>query len=432
MQFDARAAKLLQPGAHLTIDGCPGLRLEASAQRRAWTYRYKSPIDQRMRQVQLGLWPAMSFPVAAAEWERLRGVRDAGGDPARDRRDKRQADQAVKRAQLERQRGQGYTVRKLVDDYLVGHVDRHRKDKGAAEVRRMFDTMLEQIETEPAAELTRSQAFDLLQRWQTAPVQAAKLRAELGAAWEYALDAGRLPDTAPNWWRQIMRGRLRSRGKTIAGESMGTAKRVLSVAEAGQLVRWLPNFSRAVADVLTLYLWTLARGAEIVAMEREEISEEPDGLWWTIPKRKTKNARHAGATDLRVPLVGRAEEVVRRRMQLVASGWIFPSAGASGHLEQKAVQTAVHWHQPYCKVRKDQARPRLPVTHWAPHDLRRTGRTMLPSLDCPVDIAEAVLGHMPTGVKGVYDRHRYDRPRRVWLTRLSEHLEQLAKRPVRA
>ena len=116
MQFDARAAKLLQPGAHLTIDGCPGLRLEASAQRRAWTYRYKSPIDQRMRQVQLGLWPTMSFPTAAAEWERLRGVRDAGGDPARDRRDKRQADQAVKRAELERRRGQGYTVRKLVDE----------------------------------------------------------------------------------------------------------------------------------------------------------------------------------------------------------------------------------------------------------------------------------------------------------------------------
>jgi len=427
MQFDARAAKLLKPGEHLTIDGCPGLRLEASVTRRAWTYRYKSPIDSRMRQVRLGLWPGLSFHGAAAEWERLRGVRDGGADPALAKREKRHADQKLKRSDLERRRGQAYTVRKLADDYLAGHVDRHRKAKGATEVRRMFDTMLGDLAGTAAAEVSRSQAFDLLEAWQSSPVQAAKLRAELGAAWDYALDAGRLPDTAPNWWRQIMRGRLRSRGKSIEGEQLGTAKRMLSAAETGALIRWLPNFSRNVADVLTLYLWTLCRGAEIVAMEREEVSEDAGVLWWTVPKAKTKNARHDGATDLRVALVGRAEEVVRRRMQTVAKGWIFPSAGRAGHVEQKAVQTAVHWHQPYCKVRNDQVRPRLAVTHWAPHDLRRTGRTMLTGLKCPEDVAEAMLGHMQPGVKGVYNLHRYDDERLVWLARLSDHLEALAR-----
>ena len=33
MHFDARAAKALQPGAHLTIDGCPGLCFEATQAR---------------------------------------------------------------------------------------------------------------------------------------------------------------------------------------------------------------------------------------------------------------------------------------------------------------------------------------------------------------------------------------------------------------
>lgn len=33
MRFDARAAKQLSPRSHLTIEGCPGLRLEASAKR---------------------------------------------------------------------------------------------------------------------------------------------------------------------------------------------------------------------------------------------------------------------------------------------------------------------------------------------------------------------------------------------------------------
>ncbi len=254
------------------------------------------------------------------------------------------------------------------------------------------------------------------------------MRAELGAAWDYALDAGRLPESAPNWWRQIMRGRLRSRGKRINGEQLGPTKRVLSEAEAGKLVRWLPNFPRTVTDVLTLYLWTLARGAEIVAMEAAEISHEQDGWWWTVPKAKTKNARHEGAMDLRVPLMGRALEVVQRRLQL-HQGHLFPSAGANGHVEQKAVQTAVHWHQPYSNTRPERPRPRLEVTRWSPHDLRRTGRTMLAALDCPDSVGEALLGHVQAGVRGIYNRHGHDKQRRIWLSRLSTHLERLARSP---
>src|SRR5205814_9698837 len=142
-------------------------------------------------------------------------------------------------------------VRLLCDDYLAGHVDRARKPKGAIEVRRMFDTMLGALDSEPASTLTRRQCFDLLESLQRIPVQAAKLRAELGAAWDYALDAGRIPESAVNWWRLIMRGRLRSKGKKIAGEQVGTSKRFLREPEVRDLVMWLPNFSRLVNDVLT-------------------------------------------------------------------------------------------------------------------------------------------------------------------------------------
>lgn len=425
MHFDARAAKALQPGAHLTIDGSPGLRLEATLHRRAWTFRYRSPVDGRMRQLQLGLWPSMSYPAAVVEWERVKAERDAGADPALAKRQARHSDRtaaaAVKAAAAER----GYTVRNVADDYQAGHVDRHRKEKGAGEVRRMFNTMLDPVADLTASTLTRRQCFDLLEGLQHIPVQAGKLRAELGAAWDYALDAGRLPENTPNWWRLIMRGRLRSQGKKIQGKAIGTAKRSLTERELRDLITWLPNFSRLVDDVLTLYLWTLARGAEIVAMHHGEISKEKDGWWWTVPKAKTKNARHANATDFRVPLVGRALVVVKRRMA-EHKGQLFPSTGRLGYVEQKTIQTAAHYHQPYSKTHPDQVRPRLTVTHWAPHDLRRSMRTMLSSLECPDDVAEAMLGHMQEGVKGVYNLHSYDKQRRVWITRLSEHLEGLA------
>lgn len=422
--FDARAAKQLQPGAHLTIDGCPGLRLEATVRTRAWTYRYKSPVDGRMRQVKIGDWPAMSCPAAMGAWELLRQAREAGEDPAATRRAERETAKvasAGKRADV-------LTVGKVADIYLAGHVDRNRKPKGAAEVRRMFAQMLGADADQSAATYSRAQAFALLDRWAHAPVQAAKLRAELGAAWDYALDAGQLPETVPNWWRLIMRGRLKSRGKTIDGESQGTVKRVLKDAEIGRLIAWLPNFTQLLDDALTLYLWTGCRGAEIMAIEAEEVTEEPDGWWWTIPKRKTKNARHKGAGDLRVPLVGRALSVVKRRIELYRAGYLFPaSRGAAGHTAQKVIQETVYFHQPYCKIRPESQRPRLSVTHWSPHDLRRTVRTALAAMGCPDSVAEAVLGHMQAGVKGVYNLHSYDRERREWLTRLDQRWEALSQ-----
>lgn len=421
MQFDARAAKLLQAGEHMTIDGYPGLRLRASESRRSWTYRYKSPVDDKMRQVLIGHWPAMTLAAAVVAWEALRSQRDAGLDPAQDKRQARADTQAEAVAT-------GYTVRDLCNDYLAGHVDLHRKPRGAKEMRRLMSAHLNSISDKPAGKVTRADAFDLLESLAHIPVSAQTLRGELGAAWDYALDAGRIPQETPNWWRLVMRGRLRSKGRIRGGVRIGTAKRVLSEAELGELLRWLPNFSTLISDALTLYLWTGARGAEIIAMETQEITQEPDGWWWTVPKAKTKNARHEVATDLRVPLLGRALSIVRRR-QALSNGWLFAAKSATGHSHQMTVGTQVHNHMPYSTVHPHRETPHLPVIHWSPHDLRRTARTLLASMGCPDAVGEAILGHVPPGIQGVYNLYGYDTERRHWLTLLDAKLEALAKQP---
>ena len=419
MAFDARAAKLLAVGEHLTVDGCPGLRLVASAAWRSWVYRYKSPVDGKMRQVQIGRWPSMSVASATLAWEDLRNRRDGGQDPAQA---KRQARAAV----VAQARADAYTVRALCNDYLAGHVDAHRSPKSAKEMHRLMATHLDAIAHRPAASITRTDAFALLESLAHIPVSAQTLRGELGAAWDYALDAGRLPDETPNWWRLVMRGRLRSKGRSRAGQKIGTAKRVLSDAEVGELLRWLPNFSTLVADAITLYLWTGTRGNEILTMEAKEISQESDGWWWTVPKAKTKNARHEEATDLRVPLIGRALAVVQRRCKL-SSGYLFPAKSKAGHSHQQVIGSQVYNHMPYSNVHPNRETPSLPVTHWSPHDLRRTARTMLAAMGCPAEVAEAVLGHMQPGIAGTYNRHGYDKERRHWLTLLDARLEHLSR-----
>ena len=429
MVFDARRAKAQSAGEHIIDDEAPGLRLVATSTTKTWTYRFKSPVDGRMRQVAIGQWPEVSYPMALARWGELRQQREDGVDPALLKKQ-----QGLEKKQEVALAKQGkYLVSKLIDEYLEGHVRRHRKSKGYLETRRLMSPpYTEAIWSMEPHQVKRRDAFALLEALASrAPVLANSLRTELGAAWDYALDAGRIPEETPNWWRQILRGKLRSRGKIVGGKHQGRELRHLSGAEVAKLLAFLPNFTALIEDLLTLYLWTGARGAEIVQMEAHEIASEGDGWWWTVPREKLKMARNDLMVDQRVPLVGRALAVVQRRMALHPTGYLFqvaPRKGATGHVQQKVVGVAI-W-----SVRPSTVTDRLPagrtnvldIPSWAPHDLRRTVKTTLASLGCPESVSEAVLGHIQPGIAGVYNRHSYDKERREWLTRLAAHWEQLA------
>ncbi|WP_186215867.1 tyrosine-type recombinase/integrase [Burkholderia gladioli] len=415
MKFDARIAKQLKPGSHLTFASFPGLRLEVTTSRRSWIYRYKSPIDKCMRQKKLGQWPEMSYASAISAWEEIRGQREAGIDPVLAKKRPKDA-------------GKGYTVKQLCEDFLSGYIDVHRQADGARLVRQRMLKKIKPIEKLQAAEITRMQAFDLLNSERHAPRNAAVLRSELGAAWDYALDAARIPPETPNWWRLIMARQLRSKGRIVAGTRV-TEKRILTDKELSILIPWLKNFSPTIADVLTMYLWTALRGGEIVAIQGKYIAQEDDGTWLIIPKVTTKNKNRSSAHDHRVPLVGRALEIIARRKEEYGDGYLFPT-DIHKHIPQKSVQAIVWNHQPYALDEGQTLRPVLPVSHWSAHDLRRTSRTILASLGCPHEVGEVILGHVIPGVAGVYNKYRYDKERREWLTKLSDYLEGLAPKIV--
>src|SRR5690606_3867619 len=119
---------------------------------------------------------------------------------------------------------------------------------------------------------------------------------------------------------------------------------------------------------------------------------------------------------------GQALAVVQRRLKAVgASGWLFEDARGEQYA-QHYFSTYIYSLQPHSeKVRRRASEGLvLPVANWTPHDLRRTGRTLLASLGCPQEVAEAILGHLPKGVVGVYNAYTYDAERVAWLKRLSD------------
>jgi integrase len=430
-KFDAKRAKQMQPGEHIAFDDFPGLRLEATQTRRTWTYRYKSPVDGNMRQIKLGSWPAMPLPAAVAEWETRRAAREAGEDPALAKRKIRNG--VLQSGNTAAPLG-GYLVKHLVSDYLAGHVEHSASERVQTNTRYALGEPIQSILNVTPESITRQIAFALMEGMRDRPTYANRIKMELAAAWDYGLDAGRIKENTPNWWRQIMRGKLRSKGKTRNGERI-TDKRVLTDKEIAALVPWLPILETNVCDVAQLYLWTGQRGNEIVAMRGDELTEEKDGLWWTIPKAKTKNARVERATAHRVALVGRAETIIRRRWALYGAGYLFPyveaetgrkASKARKHVAQAAIGQIIARCQPYWKrPNRLVTDPPLPVTGWTPHDLRRTARTMLGSMGCANEVAEEIIGHIKPGIVGVYNLYEYDAEKREWLTKLAERLESI-------
>lgn len=422
MFFDIRAAKLLAPGQHVNVEGCPGLKLEASASRKSWTYRYKSPLTGQMKQAKIGQWPDMPPQQAVAAWDAMRQQRADGIDLKAAKRERLEAARAAALAKV-------YTVRTLVKEYIDGHVETSRKEEGAQAARRRLERLLDEepnfADSEPVA-VTRAVCYDILDARKATPTATQKLRSELGSAWDRALDAGRLPEGTPNHWSKVMQGKLKSKGKIIGGQHVGRQRRTLHEQEIATLFGWLPVAHQTAQDAATMYLWTGARGVEIFGMRPQHITEERDGWWWTVPKAATKNARFEDAVDLRVPLVGRALAVVKRRLKAVGKdGWMFPASDGGPYLQHDFSTFVYDVTTP---ERKKYLGAKCPVRGWSPHNLRRTARTLLASLGCPEDVGEAVVGHMPKEIVATYNAYSYDRERREWLTKLSRHLDSLMPR----
>ena len=92
-----------------------------------------------------------------------------------------------------------------------------------AEANRLLATEIEPIAKTLVVDVTRKAAFGLVDAKRDKPVVASSLRRILGAVWDRALDADRIPFDTPNWWRLILRGKLKSKGKKIGGEHAATS-----------------------------------------------------------------------------------------------------------------------------------------------------------------------------------------------------------------
>lgn len=150
---------------------------------------------------------------------------------------------------------------------------------------------------------------------------------------------------------------------------------------------------------------------------------------WRIPEENSKNGKPH--------LINLSAYALRyfERLQTFSGGheWLYPARNGIGHLDPKAVTKQTTDRQ---RDNGGQLAGRskkadsliLPRGKWTPHDLRRTGATLMAELGAMGAIVERCLNHVEANkVKRIYNRHS-PRPQMIeaW-DLLGEELERLAE-----
>jgi integrase len=131
---------------------------------------------------------------------------------------------------------------------------------------------------------------------------------------------------------------------------------------------------------------------------------------WTIPA-----CRYKTGLDHVVPLSPEVRDILTARHSESASGFVLGSRDDP--------------RKPFNGAASAMRRLRKSVTCNPPfvlHDLRRTVRTGLARIGVDEETAELVLGHVPQGMRKVYDLHERLGERRAALTRWAEYVRAAA------
>ncbi len=159
-------------------------------------------------------------------------------------------------------------------------------------------------------------------------------------------------------------------------------ERILSDDEIRTL--W-PHLTGSFGALVKLLLLSGQRREKVVAMRWADISI--DGVWSIASEAREKG----NARELALPPL--ALDVIRAQPRIAGNDFILAGRG-DGPINGFSKS----------KVALDQ---RSGIGGWVLHDLRRTARSLMSRAGVRPDVAERVLGHVITGVEGVYDRHHY-------------------------
>jgi integrase len=172
-------------------------------------------------------------------------------------------------------------------------------------------------------------------------------------------------------------------------------------------------------------LATCSRVSEISRARWEHV--DFDAGTWRIPAENAKNGKE------HVVFLSEFARTYFEALRDLAAGspWVLPASRKDGHVCPKALAKQVADRQrgsknPIKKRSKETNTLALPRGKWTPHDLRRSGATIMGMLGVRPDVIERSLNHAEANpMKRVYQHQKLEAEQREAWRLLGERLELL-------
>ncbi len=184
--------------------------------------------------------------------------------------------------------------------------------------------------------------------------------------------------------------------------------RTLTDIEIRALARQMPDAHLLISTECAVWvaLSTMCRIGELSKAKLSDIDFELK--IWTIPKENSKNGKPHTVylSDFALEQFKVLTSVARNDI------WLFPNRGGSSHVCEKSITKQLGSRQTEnilsCHSKDNKA---LVLTggKWTPHDLRRTGATIMGDLGIAPDVTEKCLNHTEENkVKRIYQRQKLE------------------------
>jgi len=366
------------------------------------------------RKLGLGSLEAVPLATARSEAAKARESIKQQIDPQVQRK-QRQAEQEAQRKILEAAQAR-QTVQDLFDRWA--EVDLVRRKDGGKEIRRMFKK-------------------DVLPKLGALAVEDVK-KGNITSVTDPLLARGvnRMAKVIFSLMRQMFRFAV-DRDLITADPTASIRKvkiggpdvdrdRVLSEAEIGTLCQQIPHtgLMPTTEAAVWIALSTLCRIGELLSSRWSDI--DLDNHLWRIPDTKNGKPHNVYLSDFAVKQFRKIKEFNSEGI------WVYPSRDGKKAVSSKTITKQLGDRQrasePLKRRSKSVATLTLPGGKWGPHDLRRTGATMMTRLGVLPEVAERCLNHVEENrMKRIYQRHTYEAEMREAWRLLGDHLTHLTK-----
>jgi len=388
-----------------------------------WRYNFGGKVGQ----VRIGVWPKNALKAIREKRDTLKVKITLGIDPMAEReanRLKKQADQIeAKQTQITRlqelaAKDARMTVRGLFD--LWQRTDlKKRQDRGSEALRAFEADIFPIIGDVAAVDVTKAHIQRIIDTMLTRGVKRMTERvfSDLRQLFGFAMD------------RDYIGADPTARIKKHKIGGSVERDRVLSEAELIEFFKRLPvsGLVESSQCALTIQLSTITRIGEVLGARWEHVDFERHT--WTLPETKNGKRHTVHLNDLAL----RQFEALRQHTGLTE--WVFPASRLNGPVCPKTVTKQVADRQrgdgePMSGRSKQTDSLALVGGQWRPHDLRRTGATLMAELGVLPDVIEKCLNHTEqTKVKRIYQRAQYEAQMREAWQRLGDRLALLANKP---